>query len=205
MNLHFVGYHCLFWLETPLETRLTKHWCPFSMLLNNKCSTNVLPPFMVCFFVILELVQVCSRNISQNMQKTYHIWCKWYIYIFWWSQIVSFKDQMHTFTSVMIIFSSHIMDKLTAHNRLGLLARSCNPATGRPELMDGVRLGVLSLIVLCRSGVRIKLGINMVVQGEPRASRLSKEGQNGPGQKCSRQKSPCWAVVGLHLRVGDAW
>ena len=58
-------------------------------------------------------------------------------------------------------------------------------------VMDGVRLGVLSLIVLCRSSVRIKLGINMVVQGEPRASRLSKEGQIGPGQKCSRQKSPC--------------
>lgn len=89
------------------------------------------------------------------------------------------------------MFSSHIMVNLTIIYQLGLLAQSCNPATGRLELVDGVRLGVLPLIVLCRSGVRIKLGINMVVQGEPRASRLSKEGRKGPGQKCSRQKSPC--------------
>ena len=42
--------------------------------------------------------------------------------------------------------------------------------------MDGLRSGVLPVEVLCRSGVRTKLGINMVALGELGATRLSKEG-----------------------------
>ena len=65
--------------------------------------------------------------------------------------------------------------------------------------MDGLRSGVLLGVVLCRSGVRTKLGINMVTSRELRVSRLSKEGRTGPGRKRSRQKSSCRAVVGSRL------
>ena len=62
--------------------------------------------------------------------------------------------------------------------------------------MDGLRSGYLLVTALCRSGVRTKPGVDMVVSAEARASRSSKEGRTGPGQKCSRQKFPRWAVVG---------
>ena len=64
--------------------------------------------------------------------------------------------------------------------------------------MDGLSAGVLLSSVPCRSGVRAKLGINMVILKEFGISRLSKEGRTGPGGKPSRQKSPCRAVVGSH-------
>ena len=63
--------------------------------------------------------------------------------------------------------------------------------------MDRLRLGVLFVVVLWRSGVRIKLGIDMVGSAEARTTRLTKEGRTGPGWKHSRQKSPCGAVMGL--------
>lgn len=75
--------------------------------------------------------------------------------------------------------------------QLGVVACSCNPATWRLELVDCLRVGVLPIGVLCRSGVRAKLSINMVGPGEPRLTRLSKEGRTGPGWKHSRQKFPC--------------
>ena len=62
------------------------------------------------------------------------------------------------------------------------MACSCNPATGRPELVDGLRLGFLSVTALCRSGVRIKPGVNMVVPVETRITRLSKEGSMASGK-----------------------
>ena len=62
--------------------------------------------------------------------------------------------------------------------------------------MDGLRLGFLSVTALCRSGVRIKPGVNMVVPVETRITRLSKEGRTGPGRKRSRQNSPRSAVMG---------
>lgn len=62
--------------------------------------------------------------------------------------------------------------------------------------MDGLSLGSLLVMVLCRSGVRAKLGINMVTLAEARTTRLTKEGRTGPGRKRSKQKSSCLAVVG---------
>ena len=62
--------------------------------------------------------------------------------------------------------------------------------------MDGLSLGFLLVTALCRSGVRTKPGVNMVVSTEVNATRLSKEGRTGPGRKRSRQKSPRSAVVG---------
>ena len=66
-------------------------------------------------------------------------------------------------------------------------------------MVDGLRSGLLPVVDLCRSGVRDKLGINMVTLGELEVSRLSKEGRIGPGRKRSRQKSPCCAVSGSRL------
>lgn len=50
------------------------------------------------------------------------------------------------------------------------------PASGRLRLVDGVSLGVLGCSELCRAGVRAKAGIDMVVLGEPGATRSPKEG-----------------------------
>ena len=48
----------------------------------------------------------------------------------------------------------------------------------------------------CRSGVRAKLGVNMVALGEPGVSRLAEETRFGPGEKSSSSKCPRRAVVG---------
>ena len=39
--------------------------------------------------------------------------------------------------------------------------------SGRPGMLNTLRRGFLADDVLCRSGVRAKAGINMVIQGEP--------------------------------------
>ena len=75
----------------------------------------------------------------------------------------------------------------------------------RSGLADGLRAGALPAGALCWSGVRAKLGIDMVVPSEDRVTRLSKEGRIGPGRWRSRQKSPCGAVVGSHLWIGSGW
>jgi len=87
--------------------------------------------------------------------------------------------------------------------RPGVVACSCNPATGRPGSADGLRAGHLPGAGLCRPGVRAKPGINMVGGGEPLPSRLPKERRTGPGRKRSRQKSPCQAVVGSRPWIGS--
>ena len=65
--------------------------------------------------------------------------------------------------------------------------------------MDGLRSGLLGAVVLCRSGVRAKFGVNMGSMEESALSRLVKEECTGPGWKHSRQKLPRQKVVGLHL------
>ena len=81
--------------------------------------------------------------------------------------------------------------------RLGAVACICNPATWRSGLVDHLSSGALLVVALWRSGVRAKLGIDMVGSAEAETTRSSKEGRTGPGRKLSRQKSPCGAVVGL--------
>jgi hypothetical protein len=92
-----------------------------------------------------------------------------------------------------------MIDIQLCHNfyRLGAVACVCNLATRKPGLVDRLRLGVLLVVALWRSGVRAKLGIDMVDSAEAKTTRSSKEGRTGPGRKLSRQKSPCGAVVGL--------
>ena len=71
--------------------------------------------------------------------------------------------------------------------------------------MDSLSAGPLFSVVLCRSGVRTKFGINMVTLRELNVPRLSKEGRTGPGWKHNRQKSPCRTVVGSRLWIGSGW
>ena len=92
--------------------------------------------------------------------------------------------------------------KIPIFYRLGVVACSCDPATWRPELVDGVKAGVLLSGDLCWAGVRTKIGINMGTPRELSVTRLSKEGRKGPGRKRSRQKSPCRSVVGSRLWIG---
>ena len=66
-------------------------------------------------------------------------------------------------------------------------------------MLDGLRSGFLGAVVLCRSGVRAKFGVNMGSMEESALSRLVKEECTGPGWKHSRQKLPRQKVVGLHL------
>ena len=78
----------------------------------------------------------------------------------------------------------------------GALASSCNPATWRKVLMDGLREGLLVAVGSCRSSVCTKTIINMDLSGEPRRIRLSKAGRTGPEGKPSSQESLCGSVVG---------
>ena len=78
----------------------------------------------------------------------------------------------------------------------GALASSCNPATWRQVLWDGLKRGRLVITSSCWSGVRTKACINMDPTGEPEGIRLTKEGRNGPGGKPSSQEFPCRSVVG---------
>ena len=73
--------------------------------------------------------------------------------------------------------------------------------TGRLRLEDRLSSGALSCSGLCRSGVRAKFGIDMVLLGEPGNTRSSKEGCTGPGRRRSRSKPPCRSVVGSRLWI----
>ena len=59
---------------------------------------------------------------------------------------------------------------------LGVVACSCNPSTWRLELVDGLRTGALFSDVPCRSDVRTKFRIDMVILKEFEMSRSPKEG-----------------------------
>ncbi|KAI9544173.1 hypothetical protein NQZ68_005224 [Dissostichus eleginoides] len=71
--------------------------------------------------------------------------------------------------------------------------------TGRLRLAKRLSSGDLSCSGLCRSGVRTKFGIDMVLLGELGTTRSSKEGCIGPGRRRSRPKPPCRSVVGSRL------
>ena len=78
----------------------------------------------------------------------------------------------------------------------GVVAHACNPVTWRLGSLNGLRAGFLGVLLLCRSGVRAKFGVNMVNTKESEFSRLVKEERTGPGWKHSRQKLPRQTVVG---------
>ena len=90
-------------------------------------------------------------------------------------------------------------------NSPGVLACSCNPATWRQVLLDGLLWGFPITISTCWSGVRTKACINMHLSGDPERSRLTKEWRKGPGGKPSSQKSPCESVVGQRQRVAGGY
>ncbi|CAK8685932.1 unnamed protein product [Clavelina lepadiformis] len=72
----------------------------------------------------------------------------------------------------------------------GVVARACNPVTWKLELLNNLKLGIVRYLDLCRTGVRDKLSVNMVVLWERKVSRLSKEERTGSGPKGSNQKFP---------------
>ena len=94
--------------------------------------------------------------------------------------------------STQFVFVSHFSYQLSP----GALAGSCNPATWRQVLLDGLKVGALVTVGSCRSGVRTKVCINMALLGEPRRIRLTKTGRTGSGGKLSSQESLCGSVVG---------
>ena len=85
----------------------------------------------------------------------------------------------------------------------GVVAHACNPAAWRLGCLNGLRSGSLGAVVLCRSGVHAKLGVNMGNMEESALSRLVKEERIGPGWKHSRQKLLRQTVVGSHLWIGE--
>ena len=101
-------------------------------------------------------------------------------------------------------FRSHRSEAKRQNSRLifpcfdqpGVVAHACNPATWRLGSLNGLRVGFLGAVVLCRSGVRAKFGVNMGNTEESEFSRLVKEERTGPGWKHSRQKLPRQTVVG---------
>ena len=102
-----------------------------------------------------------------------------------------------TLTTVKMALLTFVLSTLSADSPpLGAVARSCNPATRRQVLWDGLRKGFLLVVGSCRSGVRTKVCINMDLFGEPRRIRLTKTGRNGSGGKLSSQESLCGSVVG---------
>jgi len=109
------------------------------------------------------------------------------------------KENLKMTTIMRVKFITPIT---TLRYRPGVVAYSCNPATWRSGLRTVCFREPSRQSRLCRSGVRTKLGINMVLSGEPRRSRLSKEERISPGWWHSRQKFPCRAVVGSRPWTG---
>ena len=107
-------------------------------------------------------------------------------------------------SSKMSLFTSGRQSRLVTIDLLnlfvsrqpGVVAHACNPVTWRLGSLNGLRAGLLWVLVLCRSGVRAKFGVNMVNTEESEFSRLVKEKRTGPGWKHSRQKLPRQTVVG---------
>ena len=91
--------------------------------------------------------------------------------------------------------TNHIQILAQCHQP-GVVAHACNPVSWRLGSLNGLRLGFLGVVVLCRSSVRAKFGVNMGNTEESEFSRLVKEERTGPGWKHSRQKLPRQTVVG---------
>ena len=111
---------------------------------------------------------------------------------------------LHLFTSCHIhVTKSNQTLNFTTKCQPGVVAHASNPATWRLGCLNGLRSGFLGAVVLCRSGVHAKFGVNMGNMEESALSRLVKEERIGPGWKHSRQKLPRQTVVGSHLWIGD--
>ena len=73
----------------------------------------------------------------------------------------------------------------------GYVASTCNPASGRRDEVDGLRLGQLVESGACRSGVRTRPGIDMDRLEESGRSRLNQLRRDESGQTGNRAaKSP---------------
>ena len=80
-----------------------------------------------------------------------------------------------------------------------MVAHTCDQATTELVVSKGLKSGLIWFACLCRSGVRAKLGVNVVNFVELSFTRLHKEERAGSGWEHSRQKFPRQTVVEWHL------
>lgn len=102
--------------------------------------------------------------------------------------------------SLLLSFPAHAPVRAAAPRRVWWLSPVIQ-ATGRLRLEDCLSSGALSCSGLCWAGVHTKFSIDMVILGEPRTTRSSKEGWTGPGRKRSRSNPPYCPVVGSPLWI----
>ena len=127
-----------------------------------------------------ELVQSKGYFLSLVFESVNNSFCKYKLY--------PFRHAVEARTIELL--------NLLGNNQPGVVAHACNPAAWRLGCLNGLRAGFLGVVVLCRSGVRAKFGVNMVNTEESEFSRLVKEERTGPGWKHSKQKLPRQTVVG---------
>jgi len=77
-----------------------------------------------------------------------------------------------TTSNEVILTSKSDFCQINSYNA-GYVASTCNPATGRRDEVDGLRLGQLLMSGACRSGVRTGPGIDMDRLEESDRSRLN--------------------------------
>ena len=137
---------------------------------------------------------MASRNTVQNLKSFYVVSVSAFLY----SESVnnSFCNyKLYHFWHAVEARTIDLLNLLVIHQP-GVVAHACNPAAWRLGCLNGLRAGFTGVVVLCRSGVRAKFGVNMVNTEESEFSRLVKEERTGPGWKHSRQKLPRQTVVG---------
>ena len=105
-----------------------------------------------------------------------------------------FKNKAFYFRRAVEAVTIDLLNLFVFHQP-GVVAHACNLVTWRLGSLNGLRVGFLRVVVLCRSGVLAKFGVNMVNTDESEFSRLVKEERTGPGWKHSRQKLPRQTVV----------
>ena len=93
--------------------------------------------------------------------------------IFWSSKISLFTSGRQSRLVTIDLLN------LFVSRQLGVVAHACNPVTWRLGSLNGLRAGLLWVLVLCRSGVRAKFGVNMVNTEESEFSRLVKGKRTG--------------------------
>ena len=163
------------------------------MLIFSEVEQKGLPDFNSDIFFKFKFSSVISPSILATIYCQTHGDC-WSPFCFQVNR--KFLDQLY--------FRLHQSEVKRQNSRLiflrfdqpGVVAHACNPATWRLGSLNGLRVGFLGAVVLCRSGVRAKFGVNMGNTEESEFSRLVKEERTGPGWKHSRQKLPRQTVVG---------
>ena len=147
--------------------------------------TSSLSFHIIYQFQLLIPFQLCINWISRNL------------WVFSRNRDISWSSRTCLFTSggQSRLVTIDLLN-LFVIRQPGVVAHACNPVTWRLGSLNGLRAGFLGVVVLCRSGVRAKFGVNIVNTEKSEFSRLVEEEQTSPGWKHSRQKFPRQTVVG---------